>query len=443
MVNANNQLIFRLNNTGSADVSKSQLTLKINDQTKAIKDFALKAKSTRIDTINFSVSEAGWHRAEILIKDYPIDYDDSYFLTFEIEDKVEVLAINQSKDNPFLSALFDESQYFMLKNQSVNQLNYADFSKYRLIVLNSLKEVSSGLGNELKQYLENGGNVVVFPSVDSNVKAYNQFLRSVRANTYGALKEGEKQIDYINVRQEVFKDVFERIPRNLDLPTVTKSYDITRFSGAGEETILRFRDGNSFLGKYNIKQGKLYLAATALEEKTTNLPSHAIFVPMIYKIALVGGAVRPLAYEIGKDNLVEVQNVNNVPTDNSETQMKLKSEEEEFIPAQKTLGNRAILTINNQLKDAGFYQLYKTAGLPMAFYGFNFNRQESVLDYYSTDELKDSYKADNVSFIDNDNAEFGTTIGEINKGVVLWKWCLMAVLAFLLIEILLLRLWKN
>lgn len=443
MLNTNNQLVFRLNNTGSANVEKSKLTLKINGQTKAIKDFSLEAKSTRIDTINFSVSEAGWHQAELFIEDYPINYDDSFYLTFEIEERVDVLSINQSKGNPFLNALFDESQYFVLKNQSVNQLNYSEFDKYRLIVLNNVKDISSGLGLELKQYLENGGNVVVFPSSTASIESYNQFLRSVKANTYGSRKDGEKQIDYINTKQEIFQDVFERLPRNLDLPTVQQSYDMTRFSGAGEENILRFRDGNSFLGKYNVKQGKLYLAATALDAKVTNLPSHAIFVPMIYKIALVGGDIKPLAYNIGDDNLVEVSNVNDLPTDNSEAQMKLKGEVGEFIPQQKVLGNRAMLTINNQLKEAGFYKLYKTLSLPLAYYGFNFNRKESVLDYFSASDLKDSYKGDNINFIENDDADFGTTIGEINKGVVLWKWCLIIALAFLLLEILLLRFWKS
>jgi len=443
MLNTNNQLVFRLNNTGSANVEKSKLTLKINGQTKAIKDFSLGAKSTRIDTINFSVSEAGWHQAELFIEDYPINYDDSFYLTFEIEERVDVLSINQSKGNPFLNALFDESQYFVLKNQSVNQLNYSEFDKYRLIVLNNVKDISSGLGLELKQYLENGGNVVIFPSSTASIESYNQFLRSVKANTYGSRRDGEKQIDYINTKQEVFQDVFERLPRNLDLPTVQQSYDITRFSGAGEENILRFRDGNTFLGKYNVKQGKLYLAASALDAKVTNLPSHAIFVPMIYKIALVGGDIKPLAYNIGDDNLVEVNNVNDIPTDNSEAQMKLKGEAGEFIPQQKVLGNRAMLTINNQLKEAGFYKLYKTLSLPLAYYGFNFNRKESVLDYFSTSELKDSYKGDNINFIENDDADFGTTIGEINKGVVLWKWCLIIALGCLFLEVLLLRFWKS
>lgn len=72
MLNTSNQLVFRVNNAGTNDVSGARLTLKLNDQTKALKDFDLKAGAEIIDTINFSVNEAGWNKAELVITDYPV-----------------------------------------------------------------------------------------------------------------------------------------------------------------------------------------------------------------------------------------------------------------------------------------------------------------------------------------------------------------------------------
>ncbi len=443
MINETNQLVFRLNNTGSADVSNSKLTLKINDQIKALKDFDLKAKATKIDTINFSVPQGGWHKAELSLTDYPIEHDDSYFLTFYIDEKVNVLSINESKNNRFVNALFDGDSYFTMTNQSVNQLNYSDFNKYRLIVLNNVKSISSGLAFELKQFLERGGSVLVFPALNADMNAYNQFLKSMRVNTYGALETKDKQIASINVKQEVFNNVFERMPRNIDLPKSSQSFEMTRFSGAGEESLLKFNDGSTFLGKYNVKSGKLYLSAVPLDDKVSNLPSHAIFVPMIYRIALVGGDVQKLAYNIGEDNIVEVKNLKDMASSDAESVMKMKSGENEFIPGQKVIGNKAVLSINNQVKSPGFFELFKNANLPLAYFGFNFNRKESILEYFSPNELKDRYNTDNINFLDNDNTDLKVEIGEINKGVTLWKWCLIAVLAFLLIEMLLLRLWRT
>lgn len=437
-LNQTTKLFFRTRNTGLADVTNSRIKLLINNETKALDDFSLKAQSSKIDTINFSVNEAGWHQAELQLTDYPITHDDSYYFTFKIDNQLDVLTINQQGNNQFLNALFAESNLMKQTNQSVSKLNYAGLGNYRLIVLSDVKSISTGLASELKQYLEKGGNVVIFPPIGMDGDSYNSFLRGVRANTYGALSSNERAGSYINVQQEVFADVFERIPRNLDLPTAQQSYEMTRFSGSGEETLLRFRDGGSLMGKYQVGQGKLYLCAAPLDNKISGLPSHAIFVPMIYKMALVGGDTRPLAYTIGADNLVEVGGITELA---AESVIKIQGDEQEFIPGQKMIGTNALLNINNQLKKAGFYKAFRDASLPLAFLGFNFDRAESIMDYFSIDELKSQFSASNINIMDKPDVPFTTDLAK--GGTPLWKWCLMAALAFLLIEILLLRLWKN
>ena len=80
-LNQTTKLFFRTQNTGLADVNNSRVKLLINGETKALDDFSLKAQASKIDTINFSVNEAGWHKAELQLTDYPITHDDSYFLS--------------------------------------------------------------------------------------------------------------------------------------------------------------------------------------------------------------------------------------------------------------------------------------------------------------------------------------------------------------------------
>lgn len=302
--------------------------------------------------------------------------------------------------------------------------------------------MSSGLGDELRRYLMQGGNVVLFPAMNLQKEGYNNFLRSVRANTYGEAINKTREADLINTSQEVFSDVFRRLPRNLDLPKAKKSYELTRFSGTTEQQLLRFRDGGSFVSKYAVGNGKLYVAATSLDIEDSNLPSHGVFVPMIYKMALVGGEASQLAYTIGDDDQIQVSDIGRA-VDNSEAIMKLKGEEGEFIPGQKVIGNQAFLSINNQLKEDGFYQLFRNAGEALAWFGFNFNRKESQLSYLSIEELKSRFTGKKVSFIDNVNSNLDQTVGELERGTVLWKWCIILTLIFLAIEILLLRLWKD
>ncbi len=437
MLNTVNKLLVRLNNTGEAEVENSQLTLKINGQIKALNNFTIGAKAQLVDTVSFTITQTGWHNAELSISDYPINFDDTYYFTFDVAENIKILAINQSGVNPYLNALFKGGDEFDFKNQSYSQLDYDKLPQNQLIILNQLQNISSGLSAKLEEYAKEGGSILVFPSDNSDLNSYNNFLKSVGANTFTKVNREQRQIDYINTQQEIFNDVFEKIPRNIDLPYARVSYDMTSFSNTDEETILKFKGGNSFLSKYNTGSGKVYVAAASLNIRQNNLASHAIFVPMLYKIALLGSKSGQLAYTIGQDEVVEV------PTKASigESPFKLKGESGEFIPGQRAIGANLLLTLSNALKSAGIYQLYREENTPLHYLGFNFNRQESVLEYWQSKELKNQFTGKKINVIESNDV--GHKVDTLDKGTEYWKICLMLALAFLAIEILLLRLWKS
>ena len=437
MLNTVNKLLVRLNNTGEAEVENSQLTLKINGQIKALNNFTIGAKSQLVDTVSFTITQTGWHNSELSISDYPIDFDDTYYFSFDVAENIKILAINQSGTNPYLNALFKGSDEFDFQNQSYSQLDYDKLAQNQLIILNQLQNISSGLSSKLQEYIEEGGSVLVFPSDNIDLTTYNNFLKAVNANTFTKVNREQRQIDYINTQQEIFNDVFEKLPRNIDLPYSRLSYDMTSFSNTDEEIVLKYKGGRSFLSKYNVGSGKVYVAASSLNIKQNNLASHAIFVPMLYKIALLGSKSGQLAYTIGKDEVVEVATKISI----GETPFKLKGNSEEFIPGQRVIGSNLLLTLNNALKNAGIYQLYMEENQPLHYLGFNFNRQESILDYWAEKELKDQFTGKKIEVLDA--AAIGTTVVNLDKGKEYWKICLILALVFLALEILLLRLWKS
>lgn len=73
---------------------------------------------------------------------------------------------------------------------------------------------------------------------------------------------------------------------------------------------------------------------------------------------------------------------------------------------------------------------------------FNFDRRESVLDYYAPGALRElvSEQANIINIADT--AVLTARIEEQSQGTPLWRWCLTLALCFLAAEILLLRLWK-
>ncbi len=440
MLNQNNPLVVKVRNLSDEKAENVRLTLTHGGQTKPLGTLTIPPQSESIDTVNMTVLKEGWHEAELSITDYPVQFDDKLYFTFNVPKEINILVINDGQKNNYLDAAFQGIQVFKIDNQASNNLDYSKLPLYNLIVINELNAVSSGLAFELKNYVNNGGNVLVFPAPRSDINSYKSFLGGFPANELIAFEEKERTVGKINTEEFIFKDVYENTRSNLRLPITKGNFQLTNFGSRGEEQLLTYRDGTTFLGKYKNGQGHLYLCSAPLDNQWNDLVKNAeVFIPMVYKIAVSSGTSKKIMQYIGKDEVLEAAN----SLTGAETVYKIKGKKEEFIPEQKKIGSRVIIGINNQIKEAGFYDLFYNEDEINEKYAFNFNRKESELDYYTEDELQSKVGGNIKVLAANAQTNFTQFIGERSRGIVLWKWCLIAALIFLFIEILLLRFWKT
>ena len=439
MLNQANRLITKITNNSSDKAENVRLSLNYENQDKPLGSFDIRAESSIYDTAVLTILNPGFQQAELKITDYPIQFDDSYKFSFNVDDDIRILSVNNLGSNKFLDAAFSELDYFSLVNQTAQNVDYSSLAEYDLIILNDLVNISSGFGSELNQYINNGGNVLLFPSINSDLNSINSFLETCRANTLANPQESQKGVSYVNREEFIFSDVFESRSQRMTLPTTSQSFKISQFQSAGEEPILRYRDGSTYIGKYQRGSGHLYLCAAPLNEEQNNLVRNAeIFIPMLYKMAVSTGTRERISYFIGRDYNIETKNI---PVEGDLVYHIVGPEE--FIPSQYRTGSQTLLNIGNQVKKAGFYDLSLNDNI-ISKLSFNYDRKESDLSYYTLDDLKSMVRTDNISVFDNTvNADFTSLIGESEKGVVLWRWCIIFALIFLALEILLLRFWKT
>lgn len=438
--NQANPLIIKVQNFTNQELSEVRLTLSVEGQTRPIKTLTIPAQTSLYDTVNVSILSTGWHEAKLSITDYPIEFDNSYYFTFYVDEKVDVLEIFGATNNPYIQATFKDNQYFNVTSKSSGQLDYSKLSDYDLIILNELKAIPSGLIGELHNYTINGGNIVVFPHIEAQLEDYKKLTQLFNANSLGTLVRQEQKVSYINMDEFIFNDVFLERRDNIKLPVTTSSFKINRRASSTEEVILRYRNGNTFVGKNAVGKGNFYLCAAPLDIDYSNLVQNGeVFVPMLYRMALSKGFQRKIAYTIGKDEVLETDN----SVSSSEMVYKIKNEKDEFIPEQRPMGSRVILGINNQIKLAGFYDLFLNPDEILDKYAYNYDRKESQLALFSQEELA-LLVGDKVNIIDgNYTTDFVDVITTQSKGTPLWKWCLIFTLIFLAIETLLLRIWKT
>jgi len=216
------------------------------------------------------------------------------------------------------------------------------------------------------------------------------------------------------------------------------------------------------LAKYPQAEGALYFSAAPLNEQVNDLVRNGeIFVPMLFKMAIAGTKGRQIAYTIGKDEVLEARHK---VAATGETIYKLRRSadsgqaaedaapagaadqqagaQQEFIPEQRILGSKVLLTPGTQLHDAGWYRLHLLGDSTLAAYGFNYDRKESDLSYKGDEALAEGLPKNMKVIAENAEANFGQVVDEQERGIVLWRWCIVFTLLFLALEVLFLRLWK-
>ena len=438
LLNQQTQLIVKISNGGEKAAENNRIVLKLNNQTKTMADFSVEPNSFIYDTMSFVFNRANWNQAELQIQDFPITYDDNYFLAFNVIEKIKVLAVSENTSNQFLDALFKDQPEFDYTSTLSSAFDANALKGNQLVIIDNLKTISSSLALSINTYVTDGGAVAVFPADKCDIDSYNRFLNNLQANSIAGFSETQQDLAGINLQQNIFKDVFERIPENMNLPRAKKYYQFTRSTASNEEAILTLKDGNSFFSRYPHGNGSLYVCGSPLIQTFSDLPVHAIFVPMLYKMAVLNIHSGNISYFIGDKTRIEV----NAQKVSGEKVYKIKGDNVEFIPEQLAVGNKMLLGLNEQIKKSGFYKVGLENSDSTNLIALNFDRKESDMKFQNASQLKEQYPQLNVNVVNGANAEVASVVKELDRGTALWKWCLLLTILFFGIEIALLRFWK-
>ncbi|MGI8891945.1 MAG: BatA domain-containing protein [Bacteroidia bacterium] len=436
------ELHVKIMNTGDEEAENIPVKFTVNGAQRALASVDIAANTSVTSVLSFSVSEPGWQKAVLSITDYPITFDDNYYIAFNVASQINVLSLNEETSNNYLEALFRNDPFFQYLPVNINQVDYSGLKNYNLIVLNDVKTVSSGLSQELNKFVEDGGTLLVFPADQADLNSFQNMLSTMEAGFYSRPDTQATRVDRINLESEIFRDVFEKVPDNMDMPLVRKHYTLNRGSRTSEEVLLRLQNGNSLLSRYNHGRGTVYVSTVSLSTEFSNFPRHAIFVPALYKIALLSSRNERLAYTIGTDQAVEHREA----SISSDQVLHLVNKENGFdiIPEHRSVSGKTTFFMHDQVREAGIYDLVR-GNETVAVFAFNYNRNESQLDFYTPDqlaEMNDRFGLLNVALIRDSGRNLASIISDTSKGISLWKWCIVLVLIFLGIETLLLKFWK-
>jgi len=435
------QLVVRLTNHSEKNAQDLSLNFKYDNQNFPLANLNIPAEKSVIDTLSFRLSQQGWNAGRLEIKDYPVVFDDVYHIAFNVAASLPVLIVKSDAAKPYTEAVFKLSEVFIPEITGQTNIDHSGLSKYKLVVLESVTSLSSGLVSSLKTYMENGGIVMLFPSKEPDIEALNGNFASFGVNSIRGIEQKEMQASFLNKDEFVFKDVFEKQEnKQITLPAIRQRLLMSAHQNKPGRKLIGFADGSAMIESYTVGKGSLFLSTAPLDPELNDLTTKnaSVFVPMLYKMALSSDLGDPLSYTIGTGGVIAV--------DQQVNQNKVAfiiSGEKEFIPTARNVGGKTYLNLDIPLQHAGIYDvLQEDKMVKMA--AFNYNRIESDLKGTDEDELK-SMSGEKMNILKSGYKTKNLTeqIRSQEKGVVLWKWFIILALGFLLAEILLLRLFKT
>ncbi len=437
MLNVANKLIVKLTNYSTEDVENVSLSITQDGQTKPSGKFDMTAASQYTDTISVTIQTPGIQNLELKVTDYPISFDDRYFMSFDVDDKIEVLVVHDSNTDRYLKAAINGLDYHELTASSTRNIDYNSFDNYDLIILQDIKKYSSGLIQSIDQYVNKGGNILHFLPEGMDIVSCNQLFQTMKMDQVKSFSSDPKGVSYINEEDFTFNEVFLRSGGNRKLPKVSSSYIMTQYQSNASQPIMKHRDGSAFMSKYNAGEGQYYLCTSPIDKDKNDLVANAeVFIPLIYKLSISTQSANALAYFIGQNDFIKIKG-SETPGD----QNYVVKGNQEFIPAVRNIDNRTVLNFNEQVTESGFYDIY-LGEEKLQSVAYNYDRKESNMSMSSNSDLE--YNNPSISTLQAaNNTKLAQLVSQRDKGQQLWKWCLILALVFLGIETLLLRFWKS
>ena len=434
----NLRLFVRLSNFSPQKDQRVRLSLQMEGETRPFGQIDIPAGASVWDTVQISPQTTGWKQAIVQITDYPVQFDDRYLLSFYVPEALPILSIYEDKPNRFLKSALDAIDIVASTAEAKSQLNYAAFSNYNLIILEEVQSMSTGLQSALRDYMEAGGNVLLFPHRNFDPTDYSSWWQSIQMSGLSAMKEEEAEVFSLEESAFLFRDVFERQDQRRILPKVSAYMEWSGAGGATQEIIMRFRNGKPFLSQVSSGGGHLLLCHAPLDVKYNNLVNVGeVFVPLVFRAALLSAQSFAPSLTIGKDDVIQVKKTVGV----GEADYELQGPKN-FIPLQRSTGAQMVIDFQGQISESGFYQLNERDSL-LRVLAFNYDRKESDLATFGAAEIEKLVNQTATLLEIPPGRDAGEYIEQVISGRELWKWCLILSLVFLAVEQILLRFWKT
>lgn len=432
------ELNVKISNQSADQLRSLALRLETSEKVLAIANSDIDPQQDKDIKLSFVPQGFGYLNAQLSIEDFPVVFDDTYFISLEIAPKIEVLEIYKQLPDPSLSLLFSDDSLFALSSTSMFRADIQMFADYQLIIAPLDSEMSEGMRAGLVDWVETGGALLLYPDLEADIPV-SSIDKRLQMTIQQLTDTASTRINDIFVEHPFFDEMFSKIPENADLPVVNIHHRL--MPGSGNATLVSLLNGNPFLTYNSFGQGSVFHLAVPLDKSASGFTESSLFPPLLIRMAFYGLSQSRLSYVLGEDRQLAVKA--SLPGDEV-LRIKALNDEFEMIPGMNRRQQQLLLSFEDPLPEAGFYTLnYQDSILDVL--AWNESRKESQMKFYEVDEA-----ASQLEKLGYDVTEklIVTDVKAIDKLVSSkdkdrWWWFVLMALLFLFAEAFVIRMWKS
>lgn len=441
------QLKLTLVNDGEEDVKELGVRVNLEGKVVAIANESLEKGSTAELQLSFTPTSQGWLSGFISLDDYPVEFDNNRYFSLYVPRAEQVLLVEGPAPSKNLSLLYrDLFTQFDTEIIPERRLASKDLDEYRTVILAGMSDISGGLGERLKSFLEEGGSLMFFPGENMRLERINAFFKNVGAGEFAALSSQDPALkaNRVELSHPIFEGVFTGEGGNgkFDAPNVFRFYPFKPNNAAVQNIIMRLESDQPFMIETRSGKGLMYTFTTLPKNAWTDFQIKSSFVPVIFRAtqilnqtqnvqeSQILGDVQPKAIRTNSQDIVRL-----VKTDDGT----------ELIPEQYVQGGATILNFEPLDIDQGVYAIVQGDSV-LEKIAFNIGDQESKLAFANADALEQYLAEQNygqINILPPKPDSITEDISFIQEGTPLWKWFLVGALLFLTVEVLLLIFGKK
>jgi hypothetical protein len=426
-----NTLDVQLRNEGNTAVDQLVVKLTLNGIQTGSSTVSLPARGVAHTTFDLTTGLQRFSKAVISFSDYPVSFDNEFYLALNFAERIRILEIKPDDRRTPVETVFGNTLVFNFSSHRAGNLNYSLLKETDLLVLSGLPTADAALTQAVVRYKAEGGTVLIIPPAQPDLVFYKSLLRMPALQSLPSQPLAELQPpDFSN---PFFEHVVEATPNRLAMPKVSRVVEW----GPDRSALLKLKTGEPVLSVWK-SDGITYLLAAPVDERYTDLASHFLFLPVMYRIASSAKRVETKPYHVLTEPVITLR------TDSITGELPIRLlGPQEVIPSQRKTSSQVVMELPRFTLQAGFYYALHRQDT-LGLFAFNMAGSESFLAQYTGSEVLNQLQGfEKATLFEANSAEaFSNEIKERYLGKPLWKHALILALIFLLAEILLIRFLK-